>query len=253
MDFAEFERTGILRIVGAFPRADAARMCDIVWDELAARHGMDRGDPATWEPLVPSGMTSSKRSKAFAPISGPALETALDALLGAGRWLPPKQFGNVLVTMPGSEPWRVPHRIWHSDFLPTLPRSRLLVVKVWALCDDVGLGGAGTPHLEGSHRAFARYLASTPERDYKKTKLGFLASDPWLRLLTSDRADAERDEALLAGAEVHGVPVRVVETTGRAGDVWITHPWVQHSIAVNASDRPRIMRSFAVPRREPVG
>ena len=40
------------------------------------------------------------------------------------------------------------------------------------------------------------------------------------------------------GAEVDGVCLRVVECTGRAGDVYVTHPWVFHSIASNASTRP---------------
>ena len=44
-------------------------------------------------------------------------------------------------------------------------------------------------------------------------------------------------------AYLDGLPVRVVELTGRAGDVYVTHPWILHSIAPNASDTPRMMRS----------
>jgi hypothetical protein len=47
----------------------------------------------------------------------------------------------------------------------------------------------------------------------------------------------------MAEADLDGLPVRVVELTGRAGDVDLTHPWILHSIASNATDAPRIMRS----------
>jgi hypothetical protein len=183
----------------------------------------------------------------FGAILSPAVGGVLDALFGAGRWRPPRTMGNVLVTMPGTVAWRVPDRVWHADFPPTLPPTRLVAVKLWALLDDVDPGGGGTPQLAGSHRAFARYLDTTGDRDYKRTKVGFLRADPWLRRLTHDDGAPDRDADLVeAGATVFGVPLSVVETVGRAGDVWVTHPWVFHSIAVNASDRPRMMRSPVV-------
>jgi Phytanoyl-CoA dioxygenase (PhyH) len=243
---AAFDETGIIRIPGAFGAREAARMRDVVWNELRGRYGIRRQDPSTWR-RHPTGLKSTKRSPAFAPICGPSVAAALDAVLGAGRWRPPKHYGNVLVTMPDVDEWRVPHRIWHSDFPPTLPRDRVTVVKLWALFDDVEPGGGGTPQLAGSHLAFARHLARTGEHDYKRAKLGFLGSHPWLKALTRDDGDPRRNERLTGdGAEVDGIRLRVVECTGRAGDVYITHPWVFHSIASNASARPRLMRSVAV-------
>jgi ectoine hydroxylase-related dioxygenase (phytanoyl-CoA dioxygenase family) len=50
----------------------------------------------------------------------------------------------------------------------------------------------------------------------------------------------------MAATEIDGHEPRVVECTGRAGDVYLTHPWLFHTIATNASRRPRPMRSFAV-------
>ena len=52
-------------------------------------------------------------------------------------------------------------------------------------------------------------------------------------------------ERLLDGEEVAGVPVRAVELTGEAGDVVIMHPWLMHNIAMNCSDRVRLMTSFS--------
>jgi hypothetical protein len=46
--------------------------------------------------------------------------------------------------------------------------------------------------------------------------------------------------------DVDGLPAQVVECTGKPGDVYITHPWVMHSIAANAANEPRLMRSMGV-------
>jgi ectoine hydroxylase-related dioxygenase (phytanoyl-CoA dioxygenase family) len=229
-------------------------MRDVIWKELQLRYEIDRDDPATWHRHLPTGLKTAKKSDAFAPICSPAVRDVLDALLGVDRWQTPKQYGNVLVTMPEAKEWRVPHRIWHTDFPPTLSSDRLVAVKLWALIDDIDPGGGGTPQLECSHRAFARYLAANPEHDYKRAKFGFLASHPWLMGLTCDEGEPDRNERFMhTQTDVHGVELRVVECTGKAGDVYVSHPWVFHSIAANASPRPRMMRSVAIHRVAPPG
>lgn len=238
--------TGIVKLPGAFEARHAARMRDVVWNELHHRYGIERDDPTTWHRHAPTGLRSTKRSSAFAPICGPQVVELLDALLGRGEWARPKHFGNVLVTMPNASHYRVPDAIWHSDFAPTLAVEPLTVVKLWALFDDVEPGGGGTPQLAGSHRAFGRWVAHAGERDYKRAKRGFLASHPWLRELTRDDGDPDRNQRLFGGTDVEGISMRVVECTGHAGDVYVTHPWVFHSIAPNATSRPRLMRSVAV-------
>jgi hypothetical protein len=249
---ATFARDGILKLPRAFSAEDAARMQAVLWEELRARHGIRRDDRSTWPVGEASHMKTSKRSPAFAPICGPAVSGALDDLFGPGGWYPPKHFGNVLVTFPNASEWRVPHRIWHEDLDIGCPSEPLFGVKLWALCDDVEPGGGGTPHLAGSHRLFARYLESAPHlrHSYKEAKLGFLASHPWLQALTRDDGDPGRNERLLdVEVDLDGLPARVVETTGSAGDMFITHGWLYHSIAVNTRDRPRMMRSGAVMAR----
>jgi hypothetical protein len=247
----EFCRTGIIKIERAFSRGDATRMQDVLWGELRRRYGIERDDPSTWNRHEPTGLKSTKRSGVFAPICSPVVSDVLDGLLGAERWQRPTQFGNVLVTMPKATEWRVPHRIWHSDFPSTLPADRLVAVKVWALVDTVDPGGGGTPQLVGSHASFARYVARSPEPDYKRAKFGFLNSHPWLKALTRDDGDPARNETFMGAAtDVDGVPLRVIECTGDAGDVYVTHPWVFHSIADNVTPRPRLMRSAVVWARD---
>jgi hypothetical protein len=245
-----FLRTGMIEVRGAFGRDDAMRMQDVVWRELFRRYGIERDEPATWDRHEPVHLTATKKHRAFSAICGLALGERLDELLGPGRWTPPDQYGNVLVSMPNASEWRVPHTLWHSDFPATIPFAPTPVVKVWALFDDVAPGGAGTPQLLGSHALFARYVEHTDERDYKRLKHGFLKSHPWLQALTRDHGDPGRNRVFTEGVEIDGVELRVVECAGAAGDIFITHPWVFHSLAVNATARPRLMRSFAVWRHD---
>jgi ectoine hydroxylase-related dioxygenase (phytanoyl-CoA dioxygenase family) len=246
----EFDRQGIVKLDGAFTAMAAARMRDVLWNELDRRYGIVRDDASTWDRHAPTGLRSTKRHAVFAAILSEAVVDALDTVLGPGAWQSPKQFGNVLVTMPDTTEWRVPHAVWHPDFPPTLPHDHVAVVKLWALLDDVEPGGAGTPQLAGSNVLYSRYVQASGERDYKRGKLGFLKSHPSLRALTKDDGDPGRNTRWMdEGVEIDGVVVRVIECTGRAGDVYVTHPWVFHSIAGNASSRPRLMRSAAIWRR----
>ena len=247
----EFERTGIVKLEAAFTAEQAARMRDVVWRELLHRYDIVRDDPTTWSRHAPTGLKSSKKSRAFAPILGPAVRGALDDLFGAENWIRPKHYGQVLVTMPNASEWRVPHKQWHADF-PYLTRpDDLFAVKYWALFDDVEPGGGGTPQLAGSHRLTARYIEgrTTDQLEYKRVRDGFLRSHPWLRSLITQDDDSERNARFMHDeVDLDGLPARVIECTGRAGDVYLTHPWVMHSIAVNATRRPRLMRSMAIRR-----
>jgi hypothetical protein len=247
----EFECTGILRLPAVFVAAEGARMCDVVWNELQRRYGIDRDDRATWNRHPPTGLKSSKKHSAFAPTFGPAVRDALDDLLGVGEWRAPKHFGQVLVTMPNAKEWRVPHRLWHGDFLYDFAPASLPMVKCWTLCADHAPGSGATPQLAGSHRLVGRYIddRAGPQLEYKRVRDGFLRSHPWLKALSTDDEDPERNARFMStDADIDGLPARVVECSGSAGDVYITHPWVMHSIALNAGKQPRMMRSVAVYR-----
>ena len=237
-DLETFERDGIVKVPAAFSADDAARMRDVLWSELRDRHGMDRDDRSTWTTLRPTGLKTTKRHPVANAILGPRLRSVLDDL--HGEWKQPPHQGQVLVTMPTGEAWAVPRRQWHTDFGFDQPADELAAVKIWALLDDLEPGGGGTPQVAGSPRVIARYLSTTDEREFTAIRDQVLRSDPWFRSLTSA---GERPVDPMVEADLDGLPVRVVELTGRAGDVYVTHPWILHSIAPNASDTPRMMRS----------
>jgi hypothetical protein len=243
---ADFERDGILKLENVFPEDAASAMRGVFWREMDNRYGVKRDDRDTWDLHRPDGLKSTKKSRAFDPILSPMLRGALDGLFGEGGWQEPRHMGQVLVTMPNAAEWRVPHKLWHSDFEATHTGRPLFALKWWTFFDVVEPGQGGTPQLAGSHNLFARYLATCEDREYKHARDTFLKSHDWLRALTKDDGSADRNDRFMTESDIDGLPARVVELTGKPGDVFLTHPWVFHSIAVNARSQPRLMRSAAV-------
>ena len=242
---ASWARDGIIKLENVFPPDAADAMRGVLWRELDNRYGIKRDDPSTWDLHRPDGLKSTKKSRAFDPIFSPVLRGALDDLFDERGWVEPKHMGQVLVTMPSATEWRVPHKLWHSDFA-AIDHGRLFAVKWWTFFDEVVPGQGGTPQLAGGHHLFSRFLESCADHEYKNARDTFMRSHPWLHALSHDRGEPDRNERFMTETDVDGLPARVVELTGVPGDVFITHPWVFHSIAVNARDAPRMMRSGAI-------
>ena len=250
----EFQRLGFVRLRGAFSRAEAAAMERRVWRWLERKHGARADDPASWPRAAVTGMQGMKREDVFDAIGSEALGAALDALVGAGRWQPPRDWGGFLLTFPSAAAWTVPSHVWHTDFDYRGPLDPPQGALVFSYLSDVPPGAGGTLAVEGSPRVIAAFVAGRPSagrEPMKTTRNALMASDPWLRELAAKEHAPGRVERLTApGAVVAGVPVRVVELAGEAGDVVIGHPWLLHCGAPNAGAAPRLMR---VQRVRPAG
>jgi hypothetical protein len=246
---ARFDELGHLRFT-AFSAEDAVAMQAAVWDELSRVHGIRPDDTGSWRAGPTFGLRRIREEPTFAPIGGPPMRAAIDGLLGAGTWDAPKRWGAFLVTFPHPGTWVVPHHIWHADFAFDLPAEPMPGVKVFVFVSDVPPRTGGTLVVEGSHRVVRRALDALPpamRADTRRTRLRILASDPWLRALSSPSGS---NGCLEPSATADGTPVRVVELTGRAGEVVLTHPWLLHSPAPNCGVAARFMRSTDVYRRE---
>lgn len=217
-----------------------------VWSWLARKYGVERDDPATWAVANPTGLQGLKSHAVFDAIGGETLCAALDALVGPGRWQRPREWGGFLVNFPSAGPWCVPSRVWHTDFDFRGPADPPSGALVFSYLSDVPAGAGGTLAVAGSHRVIERFVATRPSagrEPMKTTRTAFMASDPWLRELAEQDHAPDRTERLTRpGAVVAGVPVRVVELTGEAGDVVIGHPWLLHAGAPNCGAAPRFMR-----------
>jgi hypothetical protein len=243
---AEFEAKGFVRIPAAFSREAAAAMEARVWEWLERRYALSRADPATWSVSAPTGLQGLKRQAVFEAIGSETTCAALDALLGPGGWKRPRDWGGFLVNFPSAGPWCVPSRVWHTDFGFRGPPDRPFGALVFSFLSDVSPGAGGTLVVEGSHRVIRQFLAEHPRAAHTKMKgvrLALMQNDPWLASLARREEGPARVERLMReGAVVAGVPVRVVELSGEAGDLVIGHNWLLHAGAPNCGSRPRIMR-----------
>ncbi len=101
--------------------------------------------------------------------------------------------------------------------------------------------------LAGSHHLLKRVhhlLTAYPNmRDFTK-------SHPYLRRLTNGNPiPPEEAQAFMnMTTDVHGVPVRVVELTGKPGDAILCHRALFHGINMNCGSEPRMMRRTNIRR-----
>jgi hypothetical protein len=240
----DFERTGLLRLDGAIPRADVEVMCDRIWAHVGAAHAMARSDPATWlieERLA--GLRTVAGGREFGRIGSPAVRAALDGLMGA--WTEPAKWGALLVTFPLRDEtvWDVPSVVWHNDFVPFEAGPRLRAVQLFVLLNDVRPHGGATLVLTGSHRLVSRYADPAEDGPHpKRLRRELGEAHPWLRELWSGDGSGDRIQRYMVnGFEVDDVPLRVVELAGRAGDVFLMHCDTFHTAAPNCLDQPRMM------------
>lgn len=251
----EFDERGIVRLTGVFGADEAALMRDAVWRDWRVRYGAVPDDRSTWPPGEWATHLRAKRDPVFRRILGPALGEVARALLG--RWTASTGFGNLLVSFPDAETWRLPARSgqWHSDFGYHDDMDPLPALRVFAVFGDVPPGGGGTLLVAGSHRMIARFVTDRPElraAPAKESGPVLQRSNLWLEELTrgDDDAPGRVERFMSCVTDVDGIPAQVLEACGEPGDVYVCHPWTLHCRPPNASDRPRFLRSPTLTRTE---
>lgn len=225
-DVETFVTQGCVRLPAAFPTelADAGRA--LLWDALDA----DPDDPATWtSPVIRLDQFTQAVFREAA--NTPRLHGAFDQLVGPGRWQPRGSLGTWPVRFPsdadpGDAGWHVEASWAGPDGDLRLDvRSSGRALLMLFLYSDVGEDDAPTRVRLGSHRDVASLLA--PAGAAGREFFSFAAE--------AEAATAHRPEAL---------------ATGRAGDVWLCHPFLVHSAQPHRGTRPRFM---AQPPLQPTG
>jgi hypothetical protein len=226
-----FIADGFVRIDGAFSAETAAAARAILWRDT----GCDPDARATWtRPVVRLGHYAQPPFREAA--NAPALHTAFDQLAGPGRWLPPGALGTFPVRFPSDED--PGDAGWHIDvsFGTDTPdfmewranvHSRGRALLMLFLFSDVGPNDAPTRIRVGSHTDIARQLAPAGEAGLTLRELamdGFAGS-------------AHRHEVL---------------ATGKAGTVYLCHPFLVHSAQPHHGTEPRFMAQPPLLPREPV-
>lgn len=221
MDVERFITDGYAVVRHAFPPEVAAACRDIIWETLEVR-GVRRDDRDTW--TEPSVRILCPAAEPFvAAAASPVLAAAYDELIGPGRWMPRKGVGgDVPVRFPSEEwPGDTGHHIegnwWGGEDYWTNVRSRGRGLTAFFLFSDVGPDDAPTRLVVGSHLFVPAVLAEAGET-------GMAGGDVPERL---------RPSVLCR---------KVVHATGKAGDVYLCHPFMVHtSTWPHRGTTPRMM------------
>ncbi|MFG1709278.1 phytanoyl-CoA dioxygenase [Nonomuraea sp. M3C6] len=218
IDVDAFVADGFAKVEAVVPRevGDAARA--LLWQRI----GLSPDDPSGWrQPVVWTADLTGEGP--FGQIMGSArLRAALDAVAGAGGWVPRGSLGNIPVRFPRVPP--ADDRGWHIDASTARPdgtfgasgRPQALLLLV--LLSDVGPDDAPTRVRAGSQRDVAPLL---DERVLDVMRLGPLF----------DGAGRDRPVAL---------------ATGVPGDAYVVHPFTVHAAQEHRGGEPRFMAQMPV-------
>ena len=145
---------------------------------------------------------------------------------------------------------RVPDKGWHVDIGPgfdtdwnrEISGHRFQGCIILVLLSDCERGHGGTAFIPGSHRWVRAHLASsgpTPHQDLNAWCISNVArkfASGKLRYSYQDSGDSD----------VHVI----TQMSGKAGDVWLVHPWLIHSGTCNLGPHPRVMANGMVRVRK---
>ncbi|MGJ6121568.1 phytanoyl-CoA dioxygenase family protein [Mycolicibacterium sp. Y3] len=223
-DADAFHRDGYLRIDGTAVRAAARAAQTLLWQRI----GLSANRPEQWtQPVVWTSDLSG--AGPFRELAGhPGLSSALDAVLGAGRWIPRGSLGNIVIRFP--LPSDEDDRGWHIDLNTPLPDGSWAVsahphtVLVLTLLSEVGPDDAPTRVRVGSHRDVASVLGDEPL------------------------------DAVTAGQHVDAVSADrpLAHATGHPGDMYLLHPFTVHAADQHRGHTPRFMAQAPVMLTEPL-
>ena len=215
-----FVNKGFVCIENAFSREIAEAARDILWADL----GLDRHDPVSWKkPVVRLGMYA--QAPFVQSANSPVLHRAYDQLVGVNNWLPAGSMGTFPIRFPSDED--PGDAGWHVDasFSGKDPASffdwRINVhskgrgLLMLFLYSDVGTHDAPTRIRVGSHLDVARLLL--PKGD---DGLSFME-------VAHELASFPAREEVLA--------------TGKAGTVYLCHPFLVHAAQPHRGQNPKFM------------
>ena len=215
-----FIHDGFVIIEDVFPGELAEQCCTILWKATQC----DPNNPATWkQPVVRIGEIGVDPFKRAANTL--VLRNAFDQLAGKGSWLPRQTLGTFPIRFPGKVP--ASDTGWHVD--ASFPGEDVEDYQEWRininskgrallmlfLFSDVCEQDAPTRIRIGSHLDVARILEPEGEKG-----LSFMELAKKLDSLP------KRDQAL---------------ATGRAGTVYLCHPFIVHAAQDHHGTKPKFM------------
>lgn len=220
VEITQFIHEGFVRIDNAFSEDIAAAVVDTLWNDLPC----DRNNPATWtEPVIRLGMYSQQPF--VDSVNTPKLIEAYNTLVGLNKWIPCVSVGTFPVRFPAAIQPNDTGKHVDASFPGTDPtnyfewrvniKSKRRALLMLVLYSDVSEHDAPTVIYKGSHLDVARLLAP-----YDDTGLSFMELATQLDTLPEREA---------------------VYATGKAGTVYLCHPFLVHAAQPHTGSNPKFM------------
>ena len=219
-EIEQFIKKGFVRIDHVFSKDVADQVLDILWNDIP----FDRNKPSTWvEPVIRLGMYTQQPF--LESLNSEKMHSIFDQLIGNDRWVPCRNVGtfpvrfpsvkqpndtgkHVDVSFPGNDPNN--YFEWRAN---VKSKGRALLMLV--LYSDVSENDAPTVIYEGSHIDVARLLSKEGDEGLSFMEL------------------ADRLDELPKRQEVYA--------TGKAGTVYLCHPFLVHSAQSHRGSVPKFM------------
>jgi hypothetical protein len=216
----QFIHQGFVKIENAFSSEVAREARNMLWKDT----GCDPDDKSTWtKPVIRLGMYSQEPFIQAANTD--ILHAAFDQLAGSGNWLPCQSMGTFPVRFPSTEDpgdtgWHVDSGFPGNDpynffewRINVQSKGRALLMLF--LFSDVGEKDAPTRIRVGSHIDVAKAL-----QPFGEWGLSFM------ELATKLAEMPDRTEVL---------------ATGKAGTVYLCHPFIAHAAQAHQGTEPRFL------------
>lgn len=219
-EIEQFILDGFVRIDNAFSQDLAAAALDILWDDLPC----NKSNSATWtDPVIRLGMYTDQPF--IDSINTAKLKNAFNQLVGVDRWIPCRSVGTFPVRFPSVQVPNDTGKHVDASFPGTDPRNYLewrvnikskgRALLMLVLYSDVSEADAPTVVYKGSHLDVARILSKEDNWGLSFMEL------------------AGKVEALPKREEVYA--------TGKAGTVYLCHPFLVHSAQAHRGSTPKFM------------
>ena len=219
-EIAHFIYNGFVRLDNSFSKEIADAALEILWNDLPC----DRSNPSTWiEPVIRLGMYTN--DPFVNSVNTPKLYNAFNQLIGKDKWIPCRNVGTFPVRFPSGQQPNDTGKHVDASFPGNDPnnffewrvnvKSKGRALLMLILYSDVSENDAPTVIYEGSHIDVARVLS-------KEGDLGLSFME-------------------LAG-KLAGLPKRKeAYATGKAGTVYLCHPFLVHSAQPHRGNTPKFM------------
>ncbi|MEN7551547.1 phytanoyl-CoA dioxygenase [Rapidithrix thailandica] len=219
-EIEQFIFNGFIRIDNAFSQEVAEAVLKILWNDLPC----DKSNPSTWkEPVIRLGMYTQKPF--IDSINTQKLYSVFNQLLGKEKWIPCQSVGTFPVRFPSSQQPNDTGKHVDASFPGNDPnnffewrvnvKSKGRALLMLILYSDVSENDAPTVIYKGSHIDVARLLSKEDDSGLSFMELA---------------------------SKLDGLPKREeVYATGKAGTVYLCHPFLVHSAQSHKGSTPKFM------------